>query len=75
MCKIRRRSEQYAEIKSQKGKCSIEANEDKIPEGGAQCRSVIEIDGNIENSTNARGKVRSLNNRPIKKIDGVDHLI
>jgi hypothetical protein len=41
----------------------------------AHCRSIIGIDGNIEKSTIAQEKVRSLNNRPIKEIDGGDCLI
>jgi hypothetical protein len=40
-------------IKYQKGKHCIEVNEDQISEGRAHCRSVIEIDGNIEKLTNA----------------------
>jgi hypothetical protein len=41
----------------------------------SHCRSIVEIDGNIEKSTIAREKVRSLSSRPIKEIDSVDRLI
>ena len=41
--------------------------EDKILEGRAHCRSVVEIDGNIEKSTNAQEKVRSLSSHMINK--------
>jgi hypothetical protein len=41
----------------------------------AHCRSIIGIYGNIEKSTIAQEKVRSLSSRPIKEIDGVDHLM
>jgi hypothetical protein len=38
-------------------------------------KSIIRISGNIEKSTIAQEKVRSLSSRLIKGIDGVDCLI
>jgi hypothetical protein len=49
--------------------------EDQSSKGRANCRSVVGIDGNIEKSTNAQEKVRSLNSHPIKKSDSIDHLM
>jgi hypothetical protein len=34
----------------------------------AHCRSIVGIDGNIEKSTNAQEKVRSLSNRRSRKL-------
>jgi hypothetical protein len=49
--------------------------EDKSSEGRAHCRSVVGINGNIENLNNAKEKMRSLISHPIKKSDGIDHLM
>jgi hypothetical protein len=41
----------------------------------ALCRSIVGIIGNIERSIIAQENVRTLSSRPIKEIDGGDHLI